>query len=283
MKAIISILFSVGLLLATNSFSQNQFKGFLPDKCSYQVISQPSRDTKTSQLVFGNTFRFPFLLTDGTMVLLSNDEIKNPVAFILPDEIKDCENNFILDSLLICKYGSSIMSFDGETIEEVLIMNDEQYNIYPANDGFFYLVENETTSSSVHLINTTTGKITKLFDAPFTIDNIAGTGPESYVTSNEMIYFVSKEVCSLVEVADSKVQSIDFYSDGAFYATEQACYYLGLPGKSYPFLSGNIKQVMFVDNRLYLLFRDGLLSVIDHADQYQTFLDNVMDKVKKNK
>ena len=234
-------------------------------------------------MVYGANWRFPFLLTDGTMVLLSNDEIKNPVAFILPDEIMDCEDIFILDSLLICKYGTSIKSFDGETIDEVLNTNDEQYNIYPANDGFFYLVENETTSSSVHLINATTGEITKLFDAPFTIDNIAGTGPESYVTSNEMIYFVSKKVCSLVEVADSKVQSIDFYSDGVFYATEQACYYLGLPGKSYPFLSGNIKQVMFVDNRLYLLFRDGLLSVIDHADQYQTFLDEVMNKVNKNK
>lgn len=283
MKAINSIIISVSLLFATNSYSQSRHKGFLPDKCSYQVISQPSRDTKTAQLVFGNTSRFPFLLTDGTMVLLSNDEIKNPVAFILPDEIRYCENAFVLDSLLICKYGTSILSFDGETIDEVLIMDDEQFNIYPANNGFFYLVENEATSSSVHLINAATGENTKLFNAPFTIDNIAGTGPKSYVTSNEMIYFVSKEVCSLVEVADSKVQSIDFYSDGAFYATEKACYYLGLPGKSFPFLSGNIKQVMLVDNRLYLLFRDGLLSVIDHADQYQTFLDEVMNKVNMNK
>ncbi|MBQ3944642.1 MAG: hypothetical protein II670_03415, partial [Alphaproteobacteria bacterium] len=248
MKTINSIIFSVGLLLATNSYSQNQHKGFLPDKCSYQVISQPSRDTKIAQLVFDNTLRFPFLLTDGNMVLLSNDEIKKPIAFILPNEIKDCENIFILDSLLICKYGTSIMSFDGETIDEVLIMEDEQYNIYPANDGFFYLVENKTTSSSVHLIKAATGEATKLFDSPFTIDNIAGTGPESYVTSNEMIYFVSKEVCSLVEIADSKVQSIDFDSNGAFYSTEKACYYLGLPGKSYPFLLGNIKQVILVDN-----------------------------------
>ena len=283
MKKALLFVFSFSLFFSTNIYSQSRHKGFLPDKCSYQVISQPSRDTKSGQLVFGNTFRFPFLLTDGTMVLLSNDEIKKTVSLILPDEIKDCENAFILDSLLICKYGTSIMSFDGETTAEVLIMDDEQYSIYPANDGLFYLVENETTSSSVHLINAATGEITKLFDAPFAIDNIAGTGPKSYVTSNEMIYFVSKEVCTLIEVADSKVQSIDFYSDGAFYATEKACYYLGLPGKSYPFLSSNIKQVMLVDNRLYLLFRDGLLSVIDNADQYQTFLDEVMNKVKKNK
>lgn len=283
MKKALLFIFTFSLFLLTNSYSQNRKKGFLPEGCSYTVISQPSRDTKTAQLVFGNTFRFPFLLTDGNMVLLSNDEIKKTVAFILPNEIKDCEDIFILDSLLICKYGTSIKSFDGETIDEVLIMDDEQYNIYPANDGFFYLVENEATSSSVHLINATTGENTKLFDAPFTIDNIVGTGPESYVTSNEMIYFVSKEICSLVEVADSKVQSIDFYSDGAFYATEKACYYLGLPGKSFPFLSGNIKQVMLVDNRLYLLFRDGLLSMIDHVDQYQTFLDEVMNKVNKNK
>ncbi len=281
-KASLYIL-TFSLFLLTNGYSQNRKKGFLPEGCTYTVISQPSRDTKTTQLVYGNIFRFPFLFDDGTMVLLSNDEIKEPLVFSLPNKIKDCENAFILDSLLICKYGTSIKSFDGETIDEVLIMDDEQYNIYPANDGFFYLVENEATSSSVHLINSATGEIIKLFDAPFIIDNIAGTGPKSYVTSNEMIYFVSKEECSLVEVADSKVQSIDFYSDGAFYSTEKACYYLGLPGKSYPFLSGNIKQVMLVDNRLYLLFRDGLLSVIDHADQYQTFLDGVMNKVKTNK
>lgn len=281
-KASLYIL-TFSLFLLTNGYSQTPKKGFLPEGCTYTVISQPSRDSKTTQLVYGNIFRFPFLFDDGTMVLLSNDEIKEPFVFSLPNKIKDCENAFILDSLLICKYGTSIKSFDGETIDEVLIMDDEQYNIYPANDGFFYLVENEATSSSVHLINAATGEIIKLFDAPFIIDNIAGTGPKSYVTSNEMIYFVSKEECSLVEVADSKVQSIDFYSDGAFYSTEKACYYLGLPGKSYPFLSGNIKQVMLVDNRLYLLFRDGLLSVIDHADQYQTFLDGVMNKVKTNK
>ena len=265
------------------SFAQNTNKGFLPKTCSYTVLSQPSRVTKTAQLVFRNNSRFPFLYTDGTMFLLSNDEIKTSVIFALPEEIKDCEEVFFTDSLLICKYGRTIKSFNGEDVDDLVTMADEQYNIYPANDGFFYLVEHNTNSSSVYLVNASTGDFSKLFDAPFVIDIIAGTGPESYVTSGELIYIVSKEVCTLVEVADSEVQSLDFYSDGAFYSTEQACYYLGLPGKSYPFLLEDVKQVMLVDNRLYLLFSDGLLSVIDHADQYQTFLDEVMDEVNRLK
>lgn len=274
------LFFSFSLFLSTNCYSQNR-KGFLPNKCTYTVLSQPSRVTKSAQLVFGNNFKFPFLFTDGTMVMISNDEIKNPVFFSLPEEIKDCEEVFFIDSLLICKYGRTIKSFNGEDVDDLVSMADEQYNVYPANDGFFYLVEHNTNSSSVYLVKASTGDFSKLFDAPFMIDIIAGTGLESYVTSGEMVYFVSKEVCTLVEVADSEVQSLDFYSDGVFYSTEQACYYLGLPGKSYPFLLDNVKQVLFVDNRLYLLFSDGLLSVIDHADQYQTFLDEVMDEVNK--
>lgn len=262
--------------------AQSNSKGFLPDSCSYTVLSQPSRVTKSAQMVYGNNLRFPFLLTDGTMVLISNDEIDEAITFPLPDVIKDCESAFILDSLLICKYSKIIKRFDGERVDTMLIMPNEQYNIYPANDGLCYLVNHDADSSSVYLVQTTTGKLLKLFDAPFLIDNVAGTGLESFVTSDERIYYVSDKICTLVEVADSKVQSIDFYSDGAFYSTETACYYLGLPGKSYPFLLGDIKQLMLVDNRLYLLFRSGLLSVIDKADRYQLLLNEVMNELKKN-
>lgn len=269
------------LLLFQHGFAQNKYKGFITDSCSYTVLSQPSRVTKSAQLVYGNYFRFPFLMTDGTMLLMSNDEVEEPVAFALPNEIKDCEEVFILDSLLVCKYGKTIERFDGEQIDTVLLLPDEQYKIYPANDGLFYLVKHEIDSSSVYLVQAATKKLLKLFDTPFLVDNITGTGLESFVTSGEMIYYVSDEICTLVEVADSKVQSIDFYSDGAFYSTEKACYYMGLPGKSYPFLLGDIKQVMLVDNRLYLLFSNGLLSVINNANQYQILLDKVVNEANK--
>ena len=281
MKKLVIFIVSVGLFLSINAYSQNQQKGFIPDSCSYMVISQPSRVTKNAQMVYGNNFKFPFLMSDGIMVLLANDEIKDTISFMLPNDIKDCEEAFILDSLLICKYSKTIKSFNGEKVDTVLVMPDEQYHIYPSNDGLFYLVKHDTDSSSVYLVQATTSKLMRLFDTPFLIDNITGTGRDSFVTSSGKIYFVSDDTCILLEVADSKVQSIDFSSDGAFYSTENACYYLGLPGKSYPFLLGNIKQLMLVDNRLYLLFRDGLLSVIDHADQYQALLDQVINEANK--
>ena len=276
------IILATCLLTQGVTEAQSIKKGFLPGSCSYTVLSEPSRETKNAQIVYSDYYKFPFLLTDGTMLLLSNDEIKDPIAFNLPNEIKDCEDVFILDSLLICKYGNIIESFDGDRVDTLLIMPDEQYNIYPANNGLCYLVKHESDSSSVYLVQSTTGNILKLFETPIPIDNITGTGLESFVTSGEMIYFVSDEICTLVEVADSKVQSIDFFCDGAFYSTEKACYFMGIPGKSYPFLLGNIKQLMLVDNRLFLLFRNGLLSVIDQADQYQTLLDKVVNKDNKS-
>lgn len=270
------------ITIRTDVLAQCKIKGFIPDSCSYSVISQPSRVTKNALLVYGNNFKFPFLMSDGTMLLLSNDEVKDPIAFSVPDEIKDCEKAFILDNLMICKYGKTVESFDGKKVKDIFAMPNEQYNIYPANDGFFYFVKHKADSSFVYLFEKPTKKFSKLFETPFLIDNLSGTGQETFVTSGEMIYFVSEEICSLVEVADSKVQSIDFYSEGAFFSTEKACYYMGLPGKSYPFMLGNIKQVMLVDNRLYLLFSNGLLSVIDHADQYQILLDVVINKENKN-
>lgn len=280
MKKILSAVLLM-LFVNLNSIAQSKNRGFIPDSCSYSVLSQPSRVTKNAQLVYGNNFRFPFLMSDGAMLLLSNDEVKDLVAFALPDVIKDCEDAFILDDLMICKYGKTVKSFDGEKVKDVFAMQDEQYNIYPANDGFFYFVKYKADSSFVYLFETPTKKFSKLFDTPFLIDNLAGTGKETFVTSGEMIYFVSEKTCSLVEVADSKVQSIDFYFDGAFFSTEAACYYMGFPGKSYPFLLSDIKQLMLVDSRLYLLFGNGLLSVIDCADQYQALLNQVINEANK--
>ncbi len=277
----ILLILSFWLIFQSGSFAQKGKKGFLPEGSSYMVIMEPSQTAKTTQLVFSSNYKFPFLLTDGKMVLLSDDEVEEPIAFSIPNEIKDCENVFILDSILICKKKTTIKSFDGESIENMLIMPDKQYNIFPANNGFFYLVRRGKDSSSVYLVETATGEFMKLFDAPFLIDNIAGTGPSSYVTSNEMIYYVSEEICTLIEVSDSKVKSIDFFSEGVFYSTEKACYYMGLPGKSFPFLLGDIKQLMLVDNRLYLLFKNGLLSVIDNANQYQTFLEATVNDENK--
>lgn len=271
------IVLAVCFVLHVGSFAQNSYKGFIPDGSTYSVLSEPSTATKGSQLVYGNKFCFPFLKVDEAMLLLSNDAIE-PFVFTLPEEIKNCEDPFFLNGQLICKYGNSVKCFDGKKVRDVFSIQDDRYNIYPANEDFFYFVKHRSDSSFVYLFEISTKKFSKLFDTPFQIDNLAGSGRESFVTSAEMIYFVSKEICTLVEIVDSKVQSIDFYSDGAFYSTEKACYYMGLPGKSYPFLLGDIKQVMLVDNRLYLLFGDGLLSVIDHADKFQTLLDKVMNE-----
>lgn len=283
MKKVLLIIFSFSLFLSTNSYSQNSGKGVLPEGCSYTVISQPSKVTKNAQLVYGSNFRFPLLFADGNMVILTDDEVEEPFTFSMPEEIKCGENVFILGSLVICKSNTTIKSYDGKKVDNILILPDNQYNIYPANDGCFYLVRYATDSSSVYLFEVSTGVIRKLFDVPFIIDKIAGTGPASFVTANETIYFISTEICSIYEIADSKVQSIDFTSEGAFYSTEKACYYMGLPGKSYPFLFGDIQQLMVVDNCLYLLFSNGLLSVIDHIDQYQTFLEEVLDEVNNLK
>lgn len=283
MKTVIPIFISICLFWTNNCYSQGQNKGFLPDKSSYTVLSQPSRSTRDSQLVYNSSLRFPFLYADGAMILLSNDEVKEPVAFVLPEELRNCESMLFVDSLIICKCGKYIMSYDGENIDEVISMTDEQFELFPSNNGYFYLVESDLKTSSAYLVNPITDDNIKLFDAPFLVDNIVGTGTDSYVTSGEMIYFVSQEICTLVDVADSRVQSIDYYSDGAFYSTESACFYMGFPGKSFPILLGDIKQVVFVDNRLYLLFSDGLLSVIDQADQYQVFLNEIMDEVGKVK
>ena len=268
--------------LSLNCISQNN-KGFIPDSCSYVVISQPSRVTKSAQLVYGNGFRFPFLMTDGTVLLLSNDDVKEPIAFALPGEIKDCDDAFILNDLMICKYGKTVKSFDGKEVKEVFGMPDEYYNIYPANEGSFYFVKYLADSSYVYLFDIPSKKFSKLFETPFLIDNLAGTGQESFVTSGDMIFFVSEDICTLVEVADSKVQSIDFNSDGVFFSTEAACYYMGLPGKSFPFLLGNIKQVMLVDNRLYFMFANGLLSVIDRANQYKFLMEDILNGQNEKK
>lgn len=277
----ITLTLLLGVLFIHNTFAQNQ-KGFIPDSCSYRVISQPSELTKKSWMIYGNNFRFPFLLADNNILLLSNDEVKKPLAFAIPKEMDPFDDLFISDGLLICKRENSTKSYNGKKITDLFFMPNADFNIYPANSSHFYFVKHKSDSSFVYLYEFSTKRFSKIFDTPFLIDHLSGTGRECFITSGEVIYYVSDEVCTIVEVADSKVQSIDFYSEGAFFSTEKACYYMGLPGKSYPFLLGNIKQVMLVDNRLYLLFNDGLLSVIDHADQYQTLLDAVINKENKN-
>ena len=278
-RTVLLILFW-SIWIVKESFSQN-YKGFIPDSCAYTVISQPSRTTKYSQLVYGINFKFPFLMADGAMLLLSDDEVETPMGFALPYEMQNPSESFVVGNLLLCRYGNAVKSYDGKKVKKVLERQDENFKIYPADNDSFYYIKYEQDSSLVYLVDLKTEKFTKMFAVPFLIDRFVGSGQECFITSGEMIYFVSDEIFTIVEVADSRVQSIDFYSDGAFYSTEKACYYMGLPGKSYPFLLGDIKQLMLVDNRLYLLFRDGLLSVIDNASQYQSLLDRAINEANK--
>lgn len=273
------------LLLTCFTFAighaQNK-KGFIPDSTSYVVLSQPSEMTKNARLVYCNILKYPLLFTDDKLLLLA-DCTKKPIYFTIPESVNQCESVFVIDSLLICKSKRNIKCYTGNNFKDILVMQDDNYNIYPASGQYFYLVKNDIKSSSVYLVDMLTGDYFKLFDTPFIIDNLAGIGMECYVTSGQQIYFISDKICTVIEVADSKVQSLDFYDGGVFYSTEKACYYMGLPGKSYPFLLGDIKQLMLVDNHLYLLFRDGLLSVISNANGYKRFLDEfIKEKNEKN-
>lgn len=280
MKRLLLVL--VGCALSQVSISQND-RGFIPDSCAYMVIAHPSRTTQYSRLVYGCNFRYPFLMADGTMLLLSDDDVETPMGFELPFEIQNPDESFVVGRMLLCRYGNAIKTYDGKKVEKIWERQNEKFKIYPANGEAFYYVTQERDSSSVFMFDLVDEKLVKLFDVPFQIDRLAGSGQECFVTMGEKVYFVSDEIFTLVAVADSRVQSIDFFSDGAFYSTEKACYYIGLPGKSYPFLLGDIKQLMLVDNRLYLLFRDGLLSVIDNASQYQRLLDKVVNKTNEQK
>lgn len=264
------------LLIKINTCAQNN-KGFIPDSTSYTVLSQPSDNVKSANLVYSNVFKYPLLLVNDTLLLLS-DNIKTPVYFTFPESVKQCKDAFIIDSVFFCKCNNIIRSYAGKVFQDVLIMPDNNFNIYPATSKYFYLVTNQNNQSAVYLVNMQTNGYLKLFDTPFIIDEIAGTGSECYIASQTLIYFVSEEIFTLIEVTDSNVQSLDFYEGGLFYSTEKACYYLGLPGKSYPFLLGNIKQLMLVDHHLYLLFNDGLLSVIDNPDGYRHLLDEVINE-----
>lgn len=270
---------AVCAFLSVAGFAQNNNKGFIPDSSSYIVISQPSDLTKNASLVNSNIFKFPFMLIDRTLLLMSNDE-NNQIAFHINEKLKQFEEVFILDSLIVCRDSNVIKIFDGgDQVDDLLIMPDKNYRIFQADRGCFYLVNYKNNSSEVFIVDIYTRKYLKLFDAPFKIDHIVGTKYDCIVTSDRMIYLVSNGFCSIVDVADSVVQSIDFYKGGIFYSTKKACYYLGLPGKSYPFLLDNIKQLMVVDNRLYLLFGDGLLSVIDNADGYRRLLEEVVNEI----
>lgn len=253
-------------------------KAVLPEGCTYEVLMQPSKSMETAQMVYGNDYGFPFLRMEGVVSLLPNNEIKKTVAFELPREIKDDENVIVLDDQLICKCAKSVKSVNGEKVNDVFSMSDDGFNIYPANSGSFYLVKHNADSCFVYLFNTYSKGFSKLFNVPSQISDFVGTSQEKLIVSDKVIYQVSEKMHALCEVANSKVQSLDFYSGVVFFSTEKACYCMGLSGKPIPFLTGNIKQVMVVDNRLYLLYKDGMLSVIDHAKNFQTLLNKVVNK-----
>ena len=264
-------------MVCENVFSQNR-KCIVPDSTSYIVLSSPSYIIKNAKLVYCNVSRFPFLMEDNTLLMLANDDVDELVTFNLPKEINKVEDVFIKDSLLICKDTNIIKSFNGENVDTILIMPNDNYNIYSANDNYFYIVKHDADSSSVYLVETVTCKFIKLFDSPIRINNLAGTGYECLITCGNSIYFIAEGICTIVAEADSMIQSIDYYKGGVFYSTKNACYYLGLPGKPLPFLLGDIKQLMLVDNHLYLLFSDGLLSVIDNVDGYRHLLNETVNK-----
>ncbi|MBR6092199.1 MAG: hypothetical protein IKQ09_05215 [Bacteroidales bacterium] len=277
------IIIIIGVLINVNGIAQSKYSGFVPDSTSYYFISLPTTMTKDAILVDNDISNFPFLLIDDNMLLLSNDNIDNPIAFSLPDKMHGSEDVFIIDTIIISKVSDTIKKYDGYNVSNIMIMPDDNYDIYPANYGYIYFIKHDADSSSVMLMEMNTGKYVTLFTTPFHIENIVGDGLECYITSGVIVFYVTEKDFIPIAIGDTDIQSIVSYEDGVFYSTQKACYYIGSKGLSYPFLLGDIKQLMLVDNRLYFLFRDGLLSVIDNADSYHKLLEKAINEQKIGK
>ena len=277
-KKTLIILALLGMLTVSCCNAQSKYGGFIADSTSYIVISQPSAMTAQARLVDNDISRFPFLKIDNYMLLLSNDTVEDVSAFRLPNEIQGCEDIFIIDTIIICKVSNIIKQYDGEKVADVMIMPDDNYNIYPADYGYIYLVKHDKDTSCVMLLETNTRRYVTLFKTPFHVENLVGNGHECYITAGLMIFYFTENDYVPIVVGESRIQSLATYEGGVFYSTQKACYFMGEKGKSYPFLLGDIKQLMLINNRLYLLFRDGLLSVFDNADGYRKLLEEVTNE-----
>lgn len=269
----------LGLFVAANGYAQTKYSGIIADSTAYIVISQPSEITKNAKLIDNDLSRFPYLKIADTLLLLSTDTVKDVIAFTLPEEMYDCEDLFFIDTIIIGKVGDRIKQYDGEKVSTIMIMPDDNYDIYPADFGYIYIVRHDADTSSVILLELSTVRYVTLFKTPFHIDNLVGDGFECYVSAGIMMfYFTEKEYLPVI-VGESTIQSIATYEGGVFFSTQNACYFMGEKAQSYPFLLGNIKQLMLIDNRLYLLFNNGLLSVIDNADGYRRLLEEAVKEI----
>lgn len=250
----------------------------LPNDCIYTVLLQPSRLKENIQLVYNDNQRFPLLRKNGKIVFLSDNTTEDITAYNLPSEIRDNDNAFVINNQLICKCRNHVKSTKRKKTNDVFYLPDENFDIYPARGESFYLVRHKEDSSFVYLFDTQIKNITKQFVIPYKIENLSGSLTDCFVSSGNMIYHASKETQKSSEIGDAEIHSIAFYSGGAFFSTEKACYYIGSSGSTIPIINGNIRQLMMIDNRLYLLYEDGKLSVINNANRIPTLLGQILNE-----
>jgi len=244
----------------------------LPDGCSYIELLQPSKLKKNVQLVYSDSQRFPLLRKNGKIVFFSDNETEDITAYNLPSEIEDNDIVFVIKNQLICKCQNSVKSIRRNKMKDVFSVSDGNFDIYPAHGESFYFVKHKADSSYVYLFDTQTKTFTKQFSLPSKIGHLAGSWMDCFATSGKMIYHISKETQRINETIDTDVQSIACYAGGAFFSTKKACYYIGPAGKPISLLVGNIKQLMMINDRLFLLYEDGRLSMLNHADKISTLL-----------
>lgn len=241
----------------------------LPDQSQCVILLSDSIIPERAS-VFLDASGIAYLLIDSVVFHLEAeniDSIKEPMLFfdsIIPDKIC-CFN----DGTILFSENNFLSQVEGGEIKRLMAFPSNNFNIEKAGEKGAYISFFDDSEKQYNLILVNKDEMTahKLLNDSLPII-VSGFGELTAIALEKSVYLLYEGENKLIFQAQEPIRHLAFAPNGIFYTTENNVGYFNSE-INIIFLEKAIRDMLSVDNMLFLLSKDGSLYKITNTEYFK--------------
>lgn len=201
----------------------------------------------------------PFLVIDDTFIGLKSTKKHKLGAFKIPELKNISDFTWMEDGTLLVISGKKLGEITIDGFQPIINLPFTGMKIKPASTDRCYLYDGNMSQKKQEIyLYKKGGELLKLFQAPGTINAIAGDGKTTFIAIGKEIFALRwNGLLTLIYEVDDNVTSLEFYPPvGLFYSTKKTVGYIHKNGEGYEFIRGQGGDIRVKGDDLYIFFQD---------------------------
>lgn len=267
------LLYALCILLCACCRSQQQEEDslsiLLPNSSEYIVLIPSGLDT--SQFIIRDFYEGHGLVVSGFYYMLFEDSV--PQYYHFPFECQYTDIAWYRGNCYIAK-DSLLIYVEDNGKEHIILRTDGVIKkIFPTQDGIYFA--GDSILSFFRFSIAEAEPITQfkacIHDIYPLDENICFVAVESNIIQ------INKGEAFRVHSDSLKINSIEITPKGLFFATDNYVCYLSSNGYSFPIVEQGARQLIRLEDNLYIIYNDNSCAIITNISNYNKFTQNVQN------